>query len=213
MLREVAQFDAFRQANLTADWGQFAGQQLNQRRFTRAVATEQADAGTRHQIQFDRIENDAIAVASADLFHLQQRVWQAFRFTEAEVERVVHVRWGNQLHAFQHFDTTLRLFCFRCFSAETIDIALQMRHALLLAFVHCLLLCEAGCTLDFKRAVVAGVLEHGLLFDMNNFIYHRIEEVAIVGDQNQRALIAFQPSFQPDHRVEIEVVGGFIEQQ
>ncbi len=129
------------------------------------------------------------------------------------MERVVHVRRGNQLHTFQHFDTALRLLCFGGFSAETIDIALQMRHALLLAFVHCLLLCEAGRTLDFKRAVVTGVLEHRLLFDMNNFIHHRIEEVAVVGDQNQRALIAFQPSFQPDHRVEIEVVGRFIEQQ
>ena len=34
-----------------------------------------------------------------------------------------------------------------------------------------------------------------------------------MGDQNQSALIAFQPLFQPDHCVEIEVVGRFIEQQ
>jgi hypothetical protein len=52
-----------------------------------------------------------------------------------------------------------------------------------------------------------------LLFDMDNFIDDRIEEVAIVGDQNQRALIALQPLLQPDHRIEIEVVSRFIEQQ
>ena len=34
-----------------------------------------------------------------------------------------------------------------------------------------------------------------------------------MGDQNQGALIAFKPSFQPDHRIEIEVVRRFIEQQ
>ena len=129
------------------------------------------------------------------------------------MERVIDMGWSDKLHTLQHFDTALRLLCFGGFSTETIDIALQMRHTLLLAFVHGLLLREAGRTLDFKRAVVAGVLEHGLLFDMDNFIHHRIEEVAVVGDQNQRALIAFQPSFQPDHRVEIEVVGRFIEQQ
>ena len=129
------------------------------------------------------------------------------------MERVIDMGWRDKLHALQHFDTALRLFCLGCFRAKTIDIALQMRHALLLALVHRLLLRKAGRTLDFKRAVVAGVLEHGLLFDMNNFIHHRIEEVPVVGNQNQRALIAFQPSFQPDYRVEIEVVGGFIEQQ
>ena len=34
-----------------------------------------------------------------------------------------------------------------------------------------------------------------------------------MGDQDQRALIALQPLLQPDHRIEIEVVGRFIEQQ
>ena len=34
-----------------------------------------------------------------------------------------------------------------------------------------------------------------------------------MGDQNQGAGIALQPFFQPDHRIEIQVVGRFIEQQ
>ena len=49
-----------------------------------------------------------------------------------------------------------------------------------------------------------------LLFDMNNFINDRIEEVAVVRDQDQRALIALQPFFQPDNGIEIEVVSRFV---
>ena len=88
-----------------------------------------------------------------------------------------------------------------------------MRHALLLAFVHGLLLGKTRRALALEGAVVAGVLEHRLLFDMNDFIHHRVEEVAVVGDQNQSALIALEPLLQPNNRIEIEVVSRFIEQQ
>lgn len=39
-----------------------------------------------------------------------------------------------------------------------------------------------GGALYFKRIVVVGVLEHVLLFDMNNFIDDWIEEVVVVRD-------------------------------
>ncbi|MNC18214.1 hypothetical protein D3C75_661110 [compost metagenome] len=129
------------------------------------------------------------------------------------MERVINVRRGDHLHTFQHLNAALGLFRFRRFGLKAIDEALQVGHALLLAFVHRLLLGETHRALAFERAVVAGIFEHRFLFDMNDFVYHRIEEVAVVRDQNQRTLIAFQPLLQPDHRIKIEVVGWFIEQQ
>ncbi len=101
------------------------------------------------------------------------------------MERVIDVRRGNHLHAFQHLDAALGLLGFRGFGLKAIHKALQVRHALLLAFVHRLLLGQARRALALERAVVAGIFEHRLLFDMNDFIHHRIEEVAVVGDQNQ----------------------------
>ncbi len=129
------------------------------------------------------------------------------------MERVIHVRRGNHLHAFQHLDAALGLLRFRRFSFEAIHKALQVRHALLLAFVHGLLLGKTRRALALEGAVVAGVLEHRLLFDMNDFIHHRVEEVAVVGDENQSALIALKPLLEPNNRIEIEVVSRFIEQQ
>ena len=53
VLGEVTQLDAFRQAYLAAQRCQGAGQQFDQRRFTGAVAAEQANARAGHQVQLD----------------------------------------------------------------------------------------------------------------------------------------------------------------
>ena len=71
MLGEVTELDAFGEADFTVQRLQFARQQLNQRRLTRTVTAQQADARTRHQVQLDRFKDRAIAVARADLFHFQ----------------------------------------------------------------------------------------------------------------------------------------------
>ena len=190
MLGEIAKLDALRQTDVAAKRRQFTGQQFNQRRFTRTVAAQQPDTRPWHQVELNRVEDDSVAIAGADFFHFQQRIGQAFWRTEAKVERVIHVGRGDKLHTLKHFDAALRLLRFAGFGLEAIDETLQMRHALLLAFVHCLLLRQTGCALTLEGAVVSGVFEHGLLFDMNNFIDHRIEKVTIVGDKNQSALIA-----------------------
>ena len=129
------------------------------------------------------------------------------------MEWVIYVRRGDKLHPFEHFDTALRLLGLGGLSAEAVDIALQMRNALLLAFVHRLLLRETGSALHFERAVVTGVLKHRLLFDMDNFVDDRIEKIAIVGDQDQRPCVTLKPFFEPDDGIEVEVVSRFIEQQ
>lgn len=74
------------------------------------------DPGT--QIQLDRIENDALAIAGADFFHLQQWIGQAFRRTEAKVERIINVGRGDELHTLEHFDTALRLLGFAAFARK-----------------------------------------------------------------------------------------------
>jgi len=40
-----------------------------------------------------------------------------------------------------------------------------------------------------------------------------VEKIAVVRDREQRAGIIAQPLLEPDHRIQIQVVGGFIEQQ
>jgi hypothetical protein len=48
---------------------------------------------------------------------------------------------------------------------------------------------------------------------VGDLVDHRVEEVAVVGDQHQGAAVVAEPLLEPDHRVEVEVVGGLVEQQ
>ncbi len=48
---------------------------------------------------------------------------------------------------------------------------------------------------------------------MHHLGHHRIEKIAVVGDQQQRARVGREPILQPHDGVEVEVVGGLIEQQ
>ena len=66
------------------------------------------------------------------------------------MKRVINVGRGDELHTLEHFDTALRLFSFGGFSAKTVDVALQMRDAQLLALIHRLLLRKTGRALHFK---------------------------------------------------------------
>ncbi len=73
-----------------------------------------------------------------------------------------------------------------------------------------------GQSLDagtLKGRVTAAIERQLLLFEVNDLIDHGIEEVAVVGNQQQRTGIALEPLFQPEDGVEIKVVGGLIEQQ
>ena len=42
---------------------------------------------------------------------------------------------------------------------------------------------------------------------------HRIQELAVVADHEHGAFVAFEPGFQPDQCIQVQVVGGFVEQQ
>ncbi len=72
------------------------------------------------------VKDFTIAITGADFFHLQQWVWQVFRCAEAKGKGGVDVRWGNQLHPLQHFDTTLRLLRLAGFGLKVVDKALQV---------------------------------------------------------------------------------------
>ena len=88
-----------------------------------------------------------------------------------------------------------------------------MRTLRLLLLVGLLLLGQTLGAGAFERGVAATVERQFALIDMGDVINHFVEEVAVVGNQQQGARIAFQPLFEPDDCVEVQVVGRFVEQQ
>src|SRR5260370_22064665 len=51
------------------------------------------------------------------------------------------------------------------------------------------------------------------MFDVDDAVDDRIEEFAIVRNEQQRAGILEEPALQPQDGIEVEVIGGLIEQQ
>ncbi len=83
----------------------------------------------------------------------------------------------------------------------------------LLADVHRLLVRELRGALRLERRVVAGVATQPARVDVQDHGRGRVEELAVVRDEDQRPAIGREPALEPDHRVEVEVVGGLVEQQ
>ena len=54
---------------------------------------------------------------------------------------------------------------------------------------------------------------HPALLDVQDVADHGVEEVPVVGDHQQGAAVALQPAFQPQHRIQVQVVGGLVQQQ
>ena len=51
------------------------------------------------------------------------------------------------------------------------------------------------------------------MLQAENAVGHAVEKFAVVGNDQQRAGIRQQPALQPQHGVEVEMVGGFVQQQ
>ena len=79
--------------------------------------------------------------------------------------------------------------------------------------VHRLLHRELRRALLLERGVVARVQRELSAADMHNVRDAGSEEIPVVRDQHQGAAVAGQPLLQPHHRIEVEVVGRFVEQQ
>ena len=84
--------------------------------------------------------------------------------------------------------------------------ALACRALLLLECETCLLLFEPA-------GVVALKWEAATTVDLENPASHVVEEVAIMGDGDDAALIVVQEAFEPGDRLGVEMVGRLVEQE
>ena len=147
------------------------------------------------------------------MFEPQQLAGFDLRGLEFEGERAVDVRRGDQLHALQRLDPALRLLRLRGLGAETVDVRAQVCDLPLLLDVRRLLQRERLRVLPLEGRVVAAVGSQRVAVDVDDSRHDGVEKIAVVGDQQQRARIALEPVLEPEHGVEVEVIGRLVEQQ
>jgi hypothetical protein len=107
----------------------------------------------------------------------------------------------------------LRLLGLGCLGLEAVDELLQVRDFFLLFVERGLLqrkLLDAQC---FECAVVAGVANQLLPLDVHRDVGDRVEELAVVADRDHCAGVTLEPGFQPNQGIEVQVVGGLVQQQ
>jgi hypothetical protein len=113
----------------------------------------------------------------------------------------------------QRLQPALRLFRLGGLGAEAGDEGFHVRDHARLFFETCLLGGELGRARVLEGRVVAGVEREFCRLDVRDVGDAAVEEVAVVRHHQQRAAVIRQPLFEPDHGVEVEVVGRFVEQQ
>ena len=223
LLREVADVQPLAFGDFAADRRQRAGDGLHQRRLALAVGTEDADAlaGLHRAVDVAHDHGGAGTirrffrwrVTDGGIDHRQHRVGQVDGLLELEAELGIGQYRRDLLHALQRLDPALRLLGLAGLGLEAVDEGLQVGDLVCL-FGHGRLLQQhlLGAHV-FKGAVVAAVADHLGVVDVQRHLRNGVEEFAVVADHDQRAGIALEPGFKPDQRIEVEVVGGFVEQQ
>ena len=153
------------------------------------------------------------AVAEHAVGHREHGVGQAGGFAELELEVGFQQHRRDLLHAFQRLHAALRLLGLGGLGLEAVDELLQVGDLVLLLGVGGLLQLDLLGSQLLEGAVVAAVAGQAALLDVQRDARHRVQEFPVVADDHQRAGVARQPAFQPDQGVEVQVVGGLVQQQ
>jgi hypothetical protein len=107
----------------------------------------------------------------------------------------------------------LRLLGLAGLGLEAVDELLQVGDLVLLLGERRLLQFHLLGAQFLELAVVAAVAGQLGVVDVQRHVGDRVQEFAVVADDDHRAGIALQPAFQPDQGVQVQVVGGFVQQQ
>src|SRR5207237_2313917 len=114
------------------------------------------------------------------------------------------------LQLVQLFDTALHLRGFARIVAKGVDEPLYAGDLFLLLFVGFAVSVEVAFKLARKGRVIAGVFAEGTTVQSGDARDHAIEKLPIMRANYDAAAIGPEVAFQPQHGVEVEVVGGLV---
>ncbi|MCY1173980.1 hypothetical protein D9M73_141650 [compost metagenome] len=212
VLGEVPHHQVLAAQQTPAQGLQLASEVFDQSRFTRTVRAEQTNARARRQLQLDLLQNGLVAIAQACVGQIEQRAGDLHRLAEHKVEGRVDVCRRQFFHALQRLDPALCLAGLGGLGLESRNVLFHVRTLGLLFLIGLLLLRQALGAGALESRITTTVKRQLALLDMGNVIDHCIEEIPVMGDQQQGARIAFEPFFEPEDGIKVQVVGGFVEQ-
>ncbi len=193
--------------------GVLAAQGVDQGGLARAVRPQQPDATARQQRQVDLVQHQRLAMADLTVADGQQGIGGFPRRRELEAERRIDVGRSYALHSLQSLEPALGLTGLGGLGFEAVNEALDLGDAGLLAFIAGLLLSQPLAPLALKGRIIAGVRHQFVLFEVHHMRGDTIHEIPVVGNEQQGARVTGQPILQPQTGIQIQVVGGLVQQQ
>ena len=190
VLGEIAGHEAITLDPSPVQGRQLAGDRLDQRGLASTVRAQQSESRPRRQGELDALEHGAVRIAERRVLECEERRGGPRRGRELEVERRVHVRRGDPLQAVERLEPALRLAGLGRLGAEALDELRDVRDFPALLLEQRLLAREPRGALFLERRVIAGVEGEPQALDVRHVRDAGVEEVAVVGDEQQGAAIA-----------------------
>ena len=191
--------------------GLLARNELEQRRFTRAVGADDAHNRARRHLEAQVINQQAVAKRFAHALELDHFLPQPFGHRDEDFLRLVALLVFVITQFFKAGQTRLALgLAALGILARPLQLLLHGLHAGVFGF---LFLLQASFLLLQPRAVVSLPWNAVAAVKFQNPLGSVVQEVAVVRDADHSAREALQELLQPLHRFGIQVVGGLIQQQ
>ena len=164
-------------------------------------------------VKVDLLEHLERAVRLRRVLHFQHRAAALGARGKAEVNALPLGRHLDRHHLLEQLDAALHLRGLGRLVAEAIDEHLHARDFFVLLSLGLAQAFEHGVALLDVLAVVADVVGQLPQVNVGDARDDRIEEVAVVRDENDRVGIGAEIFLEPVAGLEIEVVGRLVEQQ
>ena len=214
LLGEVARIEGGGTGEVAGDWHQIADQRADQRGLAGAVAAQNADAGAAAHDQLGQRDDGLLRTVAADeVLGADQWIGALGRLGKLEIDAAGGTQRGDGLHPLQRLQAALRLPGLGGLGAEAGNEPVEVLDAGLLFAAFAFALGGAFGADVLAGGVAAGVAVESAVLDDQAGGGHAVEKVAVVRDDQLDGGVAHQLPFQPQHGVQVEVVGGLVQQQ
>ncbi len=186
---------------------------LDQRGLALPVRTQHANACTSRNVAINTPQHRRKPwVTTVGRAQPQQLLRLSCRLQKFETQRIRQHHRCQPLHAFQCLEPALRLLRLGGLGTEALDETGEVGNVLLLLCVGMLLLLQRQRPALLEFGIAARVAGEPALVDMHRDARNGIEKFAVVRNDQQGPGVTRQPVLQPHQRIEIEVVGRFVQQ-
>ena len=189
-------------------------QQPQQRGLARAVGTDQRHLAPSLEHEADVTEHDLAVIPGVDIFEFGNDARATSGGGEREArDQLLALGNDDAIELLERLDPTLHLTRFGGLVAKPLDEPLDVLHFACLARRGCPLLFETLFAQRDELGEAADVFGERFVGQLEHSLRDRVDEIAIVAHEENRTGPVLEMAFEPRHAVDIEMVGGLVEQQ